>query len=146
MNLPPIQIPDREPFPRYAGCIDTVRLMQIFDDSVRLALSSKVPDTACHRRDLAIEVYHQLRVLNAHQPVHDTIVTMLTAFPVRVRINEAKGLVSKAEKLKTPRRKADLLQQALGVIGSLSGSGPMDAERDQLAKSISAALATIEVH
>lgn len=141
MQLPPI--PDRgsgRHAQQYAGTLDAERLVQILMESTSIALQSKVPDTATDRRDLAIEAYHQLLELNAHQAVHETIVAMLNAFPTRVRINEAHGLVAKAEKLKTPKRKADLLRQALEALRSR----PQDAECHRLALAIAASLAAME--
>ena len=64
MSLHPI--PDRSRS-RYAGqyaeSVFPDRLFEIFADSERLAMTSKNPDTAGTRFDLAVEVYHQLMSL-----------------------------------------------------------------------------------
>lgn len=129
---------------QYAGTTDRSRLVQILMESATIALQSKVPDTAVDRRDLALEAYHQLREMNAHEAVHETIVGMVTAFPTRVFINEATGLIAKAAKLKTPKRKAQLLRQALDVLRSSTDSDLPDAECQRFAQSVAADLATLE--
>lgn len=145
MNAP--NIPDRSSgryAHQYAETTDCERLRQILMESVTIAMQSKTPDTAIGRRDLALETYHQLRSMGAHHAVHDTIAAMVTAFPTRVRINEARGLTAKAAKLKTPGRKIELLRQALGVLQSTRGTDPQDAECHELASAISAELAILE--
>lgn len=129
---------------QYAGTTDPARLVQILTESVAIALQSKVPDTAIDRRDLAIEAYHQLRELNAHHAVHQTIVALMAAFPTRVVINEAHGLVAKAAKLKMPKRKVELLRQALLVLHSQAGEVTSDEECQRLARTIAADVAALE--
>ena len=45
---------------QYAGTASSQRMVEIFADSCRIALSSKKPDTAGDRFGLAVETYHQL--------------------------------------------------------------------------------------
>ena len=140
-------IPDRSSgrhAQQYAETTDAARLTQILTESVAIALQSKTPDTALDRRDLALEAYHQLRELNAHQAVHETIVAMVTDFPIRVLVNEANGLVAKAAKIKTPRRKVDLLRQALLVLQNHGCGLPSDGECQRLARTIADDVASIE--
>lgn len=126
---------------QYAGSVDPDRLIQICTDAVSIALQSKDPDTAEARRDLAIEAYHQLRELNAHHAIHETIVTMLNEFPVCVRLNAARGMVAKAAKLKTPGRRAEILRQAASILATSQGAAAEDPQIQCLKQSIASDLA-----
>ncbi len=117
------QIPDRSTskyYQQYAGTFDAQRIMEIFADSNRIALSSKKPDTAGDRFALAVEAYHQLMSMSMHgdirASVQDTMQSLVDSFPTQVVANEALGLREKARKLKTPRKQLELLQRALEII------------------------------
>ncbi|NQS92033.1 MAG: hypothetical protein HQ574_06445 [Chloroflexi bacterium] len=105
---------------QYAGAIDPQRIMQICDDSQRIALSSKNPDTAGDRFDLAVETYHQLLSMGLPsgmmRQLKKTMEELVGLFPTQVIINEARGLREKAQKLKTPAKRLDLFQQARDVV------------------------------
>jgi len=130
---------------QYAATGDSERLLQILTESTTIALQSKDPDTAAARYDLAVEAYHQLRVLNAHQSVHETVLAMVTVFPTQVRLNAATGLVAKAAKLKTPKRKADILRRALAEIERHPTLTKTDATCQRLARAIAVDLANLGV-
>ena len=105
---------------QYASAFDPQRIMQIFDDSQRIALSSKNPNTAGDRFELAVETYHQLLSMGLpageKQSLQKTMEQLAESFPSQVVINEARGLREKAHKLKTPSKRLNLLQQARDIV------------------------------
>jgi hypothetical protein len=117
------QIPDRNTSKycgQYAGTFDAQRVIEIFMDSQRIALSSKNPETAGDRFALAIEAYHQVMSMglppDARASVQSTMEVLVNAFPVQVVANEALGLREKARKLKTRRKQLDLLNRAREIL------------------------------
>jgi len=105
---------------QYASAFDPQRIMQIFDDSQKIALSSKNPDTAGDRFELAVETYHQLLSMGLpagkKQSLQKTMEQLAESFPTQVVVNEARGLREKAHKLKTPSKRLDLLQRARDIV------------------------------
>ena len=105
---------------QYVGTIDSQRIVQIFEDSYKIALSSKNPDTAGDRFALAVETYHQLMSMrpsaDLRASVQQMMETLVDLFPTQVVTNEALGLREKARKLKTPRKRLDLLRRALEIV------------------------------
>ena len=105
---------------QYAGTASSQRMVEIFADSCRIALSSKKPDTAGDRFALAVEAYHQLMSMGpaadvrrwAQQAMED----LVELFPTQVVANEALGLREKARKLKTPQKQLDLLHRASDIV------------------------------
>jgi len=95
-------------------------LLEIFNDSNKIALNSKEPATARARFELAVEAYHQLMSMglpaNVRSSVQDAMATLADQFPIRVCVNEALGLCAKAGKLKSARRKLDYLHRARDVL------------------------------
>jgi hypothetical protein len=89
-------------------------LARIFNESVKLALASKSPETAVDRRDLAMDAFYQLREImpadgsvfpgepptNWHQQALLVASNMLKLFPSHSAANCALGLVEKAVDLK----------------------------------------------
>jgi hypothetical protein len=105
---------------QYARGTDVHRLIEIFNDSNRIALGSKNPDTATDRFHLAVEAFHQIMGL-APDPatlrsVEGTMSRLAEMFPIQVVVNESLGLREKAAKLKTPKKKLELLRRACDVI------------------------------
>ncbi len=105
---------------QYAGTLDAQRMVQIFEDSFKIALSSKSPDTASDRFALAVEVYHQLMSMDppvdVRGSVKQSMETLVQMFPSQVVANEALGLREKARKLKTPRKRLELLNRAHSIL------------------------------
>ena len=105
---------------QYAGTIDSQRIVQIFEDSYKIALSSKNPDTASDRFALAVETYHQLMSMRLLTDIRASVQRrmehLVESFPAQVVANEALGLREKARKLKTPRRRLDLLLRAREIV------------------------------
>lgn len=105
---------------QYAEAFDAQRLLEIFTDSNRIALSSKNPDTACDRFALAVEAYHQLMSMSlpndARASVLGTMEWLADSFPSLVVANEALGLREKARKLKTARKRLELFQRAREIL------------------------------
>jgi hypothetical protein len=104
----------------YAGTLDSQRMVEIFADSYKIALSSKNPDTAGDRFALAVEAYHQFMSMepsaDARAAVQQAMEELVELFPTQVVANEALGLREKARKLKTPRKRLDLLRRAREIV------------------------------
>lgn len=105
---------------QYAGTFDAQRVLEIFTDSLKIALSSKNLETATARYELAIEAYHQAISMplpaGTRDSVQEAMVRLAESFPTQVLVNEAVGLSEKAAKLKTPKKRLELLQRAISVI------------------------------
>lgn len=105
---------------QYSGTIDAQRMLEIFSDSVKIALSSKNPETAISRYELAIEAFHQAVSMplpaETKASLNDSMERLAESFPTQVLVNEAVGLAEKAAKLKTPKKRLDLLQRAVAVV------------------------------
>lgn len=105
---------------QYTGTFDSQRIVEIFTESYKIALSSKNPDTAGDRFDLAVEAYHQLMSMgpsaDLRESVQQTMENLVEMFPAQVVANEALGLREKARKLKTPRKQLDLLRRARDIV------------------------------
>ena len=105
---------------QYYGAFDSQRIVEIFMDSRRLALSSKHPDTAGDRFALAVEAYHQIMSMGVSDDVRGSVQsameTLVDVFPVQVVANEALGLREKARKLKTPKKQLELLRRARDIL------------------------------
>ena len=105
---------------QYAGTFDSQRIVEIFADSYKIALSSKNPDTAGNRFALAVEAYHQIISMgpsvNARESVQQAMKNLVEFFPAQVIANEALGIREKARKLKTPRKQLDLLRRAREIV------------------------------
>jgi len=105
---------------QYAGTLGSQRMVEIFADSYKIALSSKNPDTASDRFALAVEAYHQFMSMEpsveVRAPVQQAMEELVQLFPTQVAANEALGLREKARKLKTPRKQLDLLRRASEIV------------------------------
>jgi hypothetical protein len=95
-------------------------MLEIFTDSLNIALSSKNPETATLRYELAIEAYHQAVSMplpaETRLSLTGSMERLAGSFPTQVLVNEAVGLSEKAAKLKTPKRRLELLHRAVSVI------------------------------
>ena len=121
--MAPVVIPERSASryaSQYAQCTDPQRLLEIFADSQRIALSSKNSETARTRFELALELYHQLLSLGLPPDLRSTVQGamsgLLEQFPIQVCLNEAIGLCEKARQLRTPRRRLEYLCAAQEVL------------------------------
>jgi hypothetical protein len=131
----PVAIPERTSS-RYAGqyarALDPQRMLEILDDSLKIALGSKNPETARARFDLAIEAYHQVVSLglpaSTMGSVKDAMTQLVGQFSTRVCLNEARGLCERARKLKGVRGKLVNLNRAREVLESGLASGAGGAE------------------
>ncbi len=105
---------------QYAGTLGSQRVAEIFVDSYRIALTSKHPYTARDRFALAVEAYHQFMSMQssaeARTAVQQAMEELVELFPIRIIANEALGLREKAQKLKTPRKRLDLLRRASEIV------------------------------
>lgn len=105
---------------QYVGTIDAQRMLEIFTDSVNIALSSKNPDTATARFELAIEAYYHAVSMPipaaTRQSLTASMEKLAASFPTQVLVNEAVGLSEKAAKLKTPKKRLELLHRAMSLI------------------------------
>ena len=105
---------------QYARAFDSQRIVEIFADSRKIALSSKNPETAGDRFALAVEAYHQLMSMGpsagVRESVQQAMENLVDLFPAQVVANEALGLREKARKLKTPRKQLDFLRRAREIV------------------------------
>ena len=105
---------------QYQHSVDSRRMLEIFLDSNRLALTSKSPATANDRFALAVETYYQLLSLGLNGAdqagLGANMQELADVFPTKVALNEVSGLRDKARKLKTPRKKLELLERARHIL------------------------------
>jgi hypothetical protein len=120
-----VQIPARNTSKyagQYAQSIDPGRILEIFTDCYRIALSSKNPGTAQKRFSLAIETYHQFMSMgpptDVANEVQQAMQHLVKVFPEQVLANEVLGLRDRAKKLKTPRKQLDLLYRGRDTVQS----------------------------
>ena len=104
----------------YTGTLGSQRMVEIFADSYKIALSSKNPETAGDRFALAVEAYYQFTSMEpsaeSRTGVHQAMEELVELFPTQVVANEALGLREKARKLKTPRKQLELLRRASEIV------------------------------
>jgi hypothetical protein len=116
---------------QYARTVDSQRIVEIFADSHRIALSSKNPETARDRFALAVEAYHQIMSMpvpgDVRSSIHDSMVTLVDRFPAQSAANESLGLREKAHKLKTVSKRLDLLHQARDILQRAANANPTNA-------------------
>ena len=133
---------------QYAGAFDAQRIIEIFGDSHRIALSSKNPETAGDRFALAVEAYHQIMSMDVPNDVRASVQNAMQAladtFPTQVVANEALGLREKAHKLKTPRKRLELLRRALEVVDRGRAANPGSAMIEQTAAELRSEIAQSE--
>ena len=129
--MPASQIPARDTSKyagHYASASDAMRLVEIFSDSYRIALSSKNPDTARDRFALAVEAYHEIMSRRVAGEVRASVLKDMSAlaetFEGSVVINEALGLRQKARRLKTVGKQIEVLQHALDILERGHSSNP----------------------
>ena len=118
-----VTIPDREESAycgQYSHEQDVDRLIEIFQDSAKLAMESRNPETAHSRYELLIESYHQLKSLSIGRTLRkntDSVMEdMVSTFPSQVCVNEALGLCDKANKVKTIKTQYKYLKKAEEVL------------------------------
>ena len=126
----------------YARTMDPQRLLEMFTDSQRIAPTSKNPETAQRRFDLAVEAYHQLSSLtlpgDIRASVRGVMATVAERFPVQVRLNEAMGLCARATKLKNLQRRLEWLDRARAVLAdgladpALAGASSLHEMHEQV--------------
>jgi thioredoxin-like negative regulator of GroEL len=113
---------------QYARAFDSQRIVEIFADSHKIALSSKNPETARDRFALAVEAYHQIMSMpvsgDVRSSIHDAMVTLVDHFPAQLAANESLGLREKARKLKTVSKRLDLLRQARDILQRAANADP----------------------
>ena len=108
-----------------------LRSIQIFTDSVAIALSSKKADTATHRLRLASETYEKIskdRTILGPRLCHELDAKyqhLLATFASALTLNVARDHIEKASALKTAKARMDRLQRALAVLeeGIAGGAG-----------------------
>lgn len=132
---------------QYAGTFDAQRMLEIFTDSLNIALSSKNPETATTRYELAIEAYHQAVSMpltgETRQALTDSIGRLVESFPTQVLVNEAVGLSEKAAKLKTPKKRLELLHRAASLIEGGLRSYPQSARLQSVQEGLRAEVAKV---
>ena len=116
----PSTIPARSASRCYSRATDVERLVQIFQNSARLAVESKNPETAHTNFEFAVEAYYQIISLcpgtELEQSVTHAMQALADDFPTKVCINEATGICEKANKLKSIRTKLKYLRNAQEIL------------------------------
>src|ERR1035441_3584049 len=116
----PNTIPPRSVARCYSSATDVQRLVQIFQNSGRMAVESKNAETAHSNFDLAVEAYYQIISLRPgtelERSVTHAMQTLADDFPTKVCINEAVGICEKADKLKSIRTKLKYLRNAQEIL------------------------------
>ncbi|HUP21312.1 MAG TPA: hypothetical protein VNB06_00050 [Thermoanaerobaculia bacterium] len=120
-------------------------MLEIFTDSLKIALSSKNPETAISRYELAIEAYYQAVSMSlppeTRVSLSDSMGRLAESFPTQVLVNEAVGLSEKAAKLKTPKKRLELLQRAVSVIEGGLRTYPENSRLQSVQESLRAEVA-----
>ncbi len=118
-----VQIPPRNTLKyggHYAGALGSQRMVEIFADSYKIALSSKNPETAGDRFALAVEAYYQFMSMESSAEsrvaLQQAMEELVELFPTQVVANEALGLREKARKFKTPRKQLETLRRASEIV------------------------------
>lgn len=108
-------------------------MLEIFSDSVRLALESKNPDTAESRYMLSLAAYHEIVAHAAPSPDLDHVTHLMrrvvALFPSMKRMNEATGYLDKAAKLKSAKGKLSWVNRARAVLDGMPDDKFVDRDR-----------------
>jgi len=133
----------------YSRTLGSQRVAEIFADSYKIALSSKNPDTAQDRFDLAVETYHQFMSMEPaneiRAAVQQAMGELVELFPIQVLANEALGLREKARKLKTPKKQLDILRCAREIVDRGLIEHPSNSVLQTFAAELQAEISDIEL-
>lgn len=114
---------------------ELIRHLQIFNDSIYLALNSKNPDTASLRMSATRETFQEIcrykdiqtdRLASAISRAYNEVER---AYPETVCINVAKGLVEKSSTVKTERTKSKYIAEAINVLQTGLSGQPQDSQK-----------------
>lgn len=104
----------------YSRATDVQRLVEIFENSGRIALESKNTEIAQNNFDLLIEAYYQILALNPRTELKQIITQQMQIladnFPSQVCINGAIGICEKSNKLKSFKAKLKYLLNAQALL------------------------------
>jgi len=130
---------------QYARAFDPNHLFEIFDDSERIARTSKVRDTAQSRFELAVECYHALAGLGAGDLVRDRMAALAREFPALAALNEAQGFLDRADGTKCATTQRPHLESAQAALANaMPGEGsPLRDELTRRLGEVRARLATL---
>lgn len=101
---------------------ELLRFIQIFSDSIHLALNSNKRDTAESRMLLASETYRKSMAYRGimsrrlKSEIDHIYREAESRFPEAMRFNVARSLLDKADSLKTQKAKSRYIDQALSII------------------------------
>ncbi len=109
------------------------RMLEIFSDSIRIALESKKPDIAEGRYKLSLVTYHEILAHAAPSPDLDYVTRLMkrvvALYPANVRVNEAIGCMDKVSKLKSAKGKLKWLFSAREILNSIPDGDIVDGAR-----------------
>lgn len=109
------------------------RMVEIFSDSIRLALDSKNPETAEGRYMLSLAVYHEICAHAAPSPDLDHVTRLMrrvvALYPSTSRMNEATGYLDTAAKLKSAKGKLGWVNRAREVLDAMADDRFVDRDR-----------------
>ena len=113
---------------QYAKTIDLSNIVRIFEDSVKLASTSKNEETATTRYELAIEAYHQIVAMEPPSGVSEaaraTMANLASTFQQTMSLNTAQGFIDKAAKLKSAKKQLENLDSARRLLDAFMNSHP----------------------
>jgi hypothetical protein len=147
-----VQIPPRSASKyagQYSSTLGSQRVAEIFVDSYKIALTSKNPETARDRFDLAVETYHQFMAMESENgiraAVRQAMEELVELFPTQVLANEARGLYEKARKLKTPKKQLELLHRAREIVDRGLTEHPSSSVLQTFAAELQTEISNLEV-
>lgn len=131
-KLPAVTQAETRYYGQYSQSIDEQRPIEIFEDSVRIARSSKNPETAQSRYELALEAYRASKSFQVPADVGATLdqayLALRQEFPTLKVINHAMGLISQAEQKKKQSTSLRYLQQAADALDKAFTQPGVDQE------------------
>ncbi len=111
-----------------------IRNLQIIRDSIEIALSSKIRDTAESRMTLLNKCYQEILVKQTHlvsapifEEIQRTVQQAERDFHTRLYINVAYGYIEKVQKLKTAKSKLKNITQAIVTLNEGIATGLGDS-------------------
>ena len=119
-DIPTVHRQDTRYFGQYSQSIGAQRPLEIFEDSVAIARSSRNPDTAQSRYELALEAYRAARTFRLPREtarhLDETYVALRRDFPTLKASNQVKGLIDQSRSKKRPNTKLKYLRMAEEVL------------------------------
>ena len=105
---------------QYRSSLLPENVLQIFEDSVRIARTSRVPETAQARFELAVEAFHQLQAYEWHESrrgeLERTMADLARKIPALIIINQTEGFLEQADRSAREATRRRHLERALECL------------------------------